>query len=682
MRVGWHLQHFGELPMNAQTMKATSLDGDVQRRSHRSSKEQDMMSLVKYLWLVLAFASCTASALELERPKVQIVDKFNVNVATGQVTHGFDTVSIGGAMGLSHRVSIYANEFSFLHNWGYADKFWSETRYVQLSTLPGAPIPSVFRLSGPTGSADFRVVVNGNPVPEFRNTPPPYSYVPIGDERHSLVSNNDELVWTNPDGTLVKFYRGPNATAGATGLMKEIVYPNGFTISIAVFGMQSVNTNTGFQLKYLYEADHRPMEKADKPHLMNAPPLATSSQSGWMSRNPQHIKGINNAVEYCAPAATTCSLTHAWPTATFGWPAGMPRTMFIGESQATIINAAGAVAKLDYRAYDLAFDEDAHLNPGGAPANTSYTADTWFSPRLIGVTPYGATSRSYEYDYKTLFNFHRAEVSFWVTRAQTAGVIKTARYIDKTIGYSMMQPYNYGSHRNYGIGGGVNHVVLTPQAVAGNTDYINSADTEDGIITFEVSARNVPISFQKITGPSESYEYTRGNLSRINRAGVPYQEAGFPASCTPTTQKICNQPEWIKDANGKITYYEYHAPSGQVSKITSPPDKRSIRPETRFEYTQQTARYFNGGSSKVEGSPIWMKTAERYCINSAYVNGACSWADEVVTRYEYHHDNLLLTGITITDPATGAVRRTCYQYDRYGNQIGVTQPKAGLASCE
>jgi len=29
----------------------------------------------------------------------------------------------------------------------------------------------------------------------------------------------------------------------------------------------------------------------------------------------------------------------------------------------------------------------------------------------------------------------------------------------------------------------------------------------------------------------------------------------------------------------------------------------------------------------------------------------------------------------------GTVRRTCYRYDMYGNQIGVTTPNANLASC-
>ncbi len=80
-----------------------------------------------------------------------------------------------------------------------------------------------------------------------------------------------------------------------------------------------------------------------------------------------------------------------------------------------------------------------------------------------------------------------------------------------------------------------------------------------------------------------------------------------------------------------------------------------------------------------------MKTAEKYCINSAPAGNGCSGGDEVVTTYEYNHDNLLMTGMTVTEPpppaGNGITLRTCFEYDIYGNQIGKTDPKAGLSSC-
>ena len=52
-----------------------------------------------------------------------------------------------------------------------------------------------------------------------------------------------------------------------------------------------------------------------------------------------------------------------------------------------------------------------------------------------------------------------------------------------------------------------------------------------------------------------------------------------------------------------------------------------------------------------------------------------------MTRYEYNHNNLLLTGVTVTDQKTGVTLRTCYQYDIYGNRIGEISPNANLSSC-
>jgi YD repeat-containing protein len=66
-------------------------------------------------------------------------------------------------------------------------------------------------------------------------------------------------------------------------------------------------------------------------------------------------------------------------------------------------------------------------------------------------------------------------------------------------------------------------------------------------------------------------------------------------------------------------------------------------------------------------------------------NGVCTGVnDEVVTRYEYNSDNLFLTGVTVTavdGNNTVITKRTCYQYDQYGNKIGETEPKANLTQC-
>lgn len=624
--------------------------------------------------LVSAFAS--SQAADIERPKVQIVDEFGVNLATGQVTYNMETVSIGGEMGLTHRISVYANELAFNNNRGFSDNMRSVTRYVNLSQQPDYSPKAVLRVSDFTDSADFAVEVNGTRVEQFKSTPPPYTYVPIGDERHELRTNGELLEWTKPDGTLVKFKRKANAAAGDDGLLSEIIYPNGFTITVTPGGM-GIQSNTGFQLKSIYESDTRVMDKPNNPNLVNVHPSLTSQGSGWSDANPKYVKAINMAVEFCPPTQRSCNLTHTWPTATFEWPAGMPRTMYIGESVVSVIDAEGRVTKFRYLAHDLAYNEwGAVVQP--------FEPNRQFSPRLAGITPAGGASEQFQYEFKNVFDYHTTTHGEWVSRSQTAGMIKRAQHIQKLASYSMFQPYMGSSLMNTGGGYVRNALMYGSGAPYGNPDAISSANTKDGQIGFESAARNWPNRFWKSSGPSERYDYTRGNLTKlsywIDGDWVTHLEAGYPEQCTSGTRKYCNQAQWIRDAVGNTTNYTYHPESGQVATITYPPNERGIRPQTRYEYEKKRARYFNGGSTKIEGSPIWLKTAERYCINSAAAGNGCSGGDEVVTRYEYEHDNLLLTGMTVTDP-DGNTRRTCYQYDIYGNRIGVTEPKAGLDRC-
>ncbi len=80
-------------------------------------------------------------AADIEPPKVQLTDKMGVNMLNGQVTHSLPTVSIGGAMGLSHSVSVNANEFNYIAYRGFQDKFYARARNVQLCTSPAACNP-------------------------------------------------------------------------------------------------------------------------------------------------------------------------------------------------------------------------------------------------------------------------------------------------------------------------------------------------------------------------------------------------------------------------------------------------------------------------------------------------------------------------------------------------------------
>ena len=613
------------------------------------------------LWMSL-FASVPILAADIEPPKVQLTDKMGVNMANGQVTHSLNTVSIGGAMGLSHSVSVNANEFNFIGYRGFQDKFYARARNVPHCTSPAACNPmQVMSVHDFSDSATFAYYVGGV-LQQGGSATSGYTYVATSDERHTLEVSGTDLVWTKPDGTVARFYRGTgsNLPASQGGSLTSVVYPNGFTIWVNAGGA-AVNTNTGFQIKHYFEADNRPLDKVAPPNL-NAPLVSSS----WQLINPKYIYAINASVEFCAWTAANCALTRTWPKATFEWPAGMPRTMYIGDSIVKVSDAAGLATTYTFRAYDLAYNDWGQVVSPYVPGRD-------FSPRLKFIAPPGGSANKLTYDYRNIF----ANFIVFDARLQTAGVTKTAVRLGVTAGYDML--FNFqGETQNYG-GGGVTLVHL--QTYFGNPGAIYYADTQEGRVWYEENGRNFVRQFDRIGAPTENYTYaTRSNLTMVTGGGTRLAE--YPATCTPSTRKTCNQPTRTRDKNGNWTDYTYHAASGQVESITSPADKRDIlRPQTRFTYEQKYATYYNSAGSRVQSTQgIWLKTAERYCINSNASGGACTGGDEVVTTFEYNHPNLLLTGTLVSVPG-GAIRRTCYRYDMYGNQIGVTTPNANLASC-
>ena len=85
-----------------------------------------------------------------------------VNMANGQVTHSLSTVSIGGAMGLSHNVSVNANEFDFIGYRGFQDKFYARARNAQICPNPAVCAPSnVMRVYDFEDTMSFAYYVGG-----------------------------------------------------------------------------------------------------------------------------------------------------------------------------------------------------------------------------------------------------------------------------------------------------------------------------------------------------------------------------------------------------------------------------------------------------------------------------------------------------------------------------------------
>lgn len=171
-------------------------------------------------------------------------------------------------------------------------------------------------------------------------------------------------------------------------------------------------------------------------------------------------------------------------------------------------------------------------------------------------------------------------------------------------------------------------------------------------------------------------------------SGLPdiVMTAIYPANCD--NPKTCNKPSSVTDARQNTTSYTYDPSHGGTLTETGP-TVNGVQPVKRYMYAQAYAWLKASGAGYVQAStPVWLRTAERSCRTTATIGNGCAGgaADEIVVGYEYQQgnasrpSNLLLVGRVVT--ADGASLRTCYGYDKEGNRIWETSPRAGLGSCQ
>lgn len=637
------------------------------------------MKKIKFLLLGFSCSALFAGAdlPDLAPPKVQLVDEFGVNVHSGQVQSSLDTVAIGGAMGLSHSISNYTNNFSMTGLRGYQDKFFARGVVTEIDSRYSS-YKNVLRVNDIGGSADFELIVNGVPVNFTGGAVPNYTYRALGDRRHTLEKRSDGVYWTKPDGTIVTFEGTGIDRPDQVGLLRQVKYPNGFTIDVDNQNKR-VTTNTGFALKYIHQYDSADeMMESSKYGISNSTQVPAINALVWSNHNPKYVQAINTSVENCLSSDCVTN----WPKAEFKWPAGMPRAIYLGDSTFKVTDANGGVTEYYFRGYDLAYN--------GTTLYENSTPKVNYSPRLIGIKPAGSNEKVFQYTYKNIFNIQVGNnaglESTWFLLSTDAGQVTSAKRYDQSSGYEIGLTY-YDDIQNLGSG----YVQQVLPKLSQYPGAINQVTTREGRLSYEVSYRNFPVQYSKSFGPTESYGYdARGNMDS-HTVGAITVTASYPTSCDANNFKYCNSPIWKRDGKGNQTDYTYHAASGQVETVTLPANKNGVRAKTRYEYTSLSATYFTASGSTT-GAPIWLKTAEKTCINTVTVGDACAGSgsvtavqDEVITRYEYNTSrNLVLKGMTVTAAdTTGAIvtKRTCYQYDIYGNRIGETQPKANLSSC-
>jgi RHS repeat-associated protein len=512
-----------------------------------------------------------------------------------------------------------------------------------------------------------------NPVVSFQGQSIPFKtvsgvYVPNFPDGSTLSS--DRATFTASDGTVITF-----------------VSDSGITYSDAIGGVglahgTQVTFADGTIWTFTYNiAQHTESGQACDPWGMNCQTWTTSfnigrlssinSSTGYQiklthnSNDPQNIgeffriikaTAINNAVEYCDPAAYTCSLTNTWPQVTYNtWHGG-------------IIEAA--------------------TDPEGRTTNYTYGTG------LTGIKPAGASVNSVTVGY---------DASNRVSSVSASGGTWYYGYPSGTQ-TTVTDPSSQVRTVNYNSNGQITSAIANGQTTGFSYYPAGDPNGPEGTL-------------KQATAPELNYTVYgydgRGNRNLATAYPKPgsgtlpssiVTSAVYPSSCA--NQKTCNKPTSTTDARGKVTDYTYDSTTGQPTSGKSPADASGVRPETRIAYGPVYAWYKNSSGTLVQGpamtlptsisqcrtgsAPSCVGTADENLATIAYPTSGPSNAQPSSVTAKAGNNTLVETTaltynnfsqvLTIDGPLAGTGDTTRLRYDAYGELQGEVAPAPGVES--
>ena len=635
---------------------------------------------------------------KLGEPIYTAVDRKHVNMVNGMISYAIKDVSIGhGNLSLTHTISINANDVLNLdsYNPGYKDKFYGGIRRSLYSkSSNGFSTFEVISVFDHESSYNFEIMTNGE-LKELRD-------IPVSLEK--IDSQTFQL--TKEDGTLVK-YRMQNTIPSTIsqsyapfGYMKEIIRPDGFTITIHKEGhylsspIKSVTTNNGLQLKYIYNVHNRPLEASKQSATNNSNIHANSLE--WSTKHPVKIVALNNAVEICPLLTDTCDISNTWPTAYYNWPDGMPRAFFIGNSVFSVTDYLGRTSVFHHKALSKGFQY------GDSGTNILPNLNDEYFPRIVKISkPNGF---EVTYGYKNYASVEASAPFTWL-EYRDHGILNRATLNSKTTTYAFgpeRTTYGYSQSNMYtSFAIGDTYQGIT-SVVSGYKVHSNTAKISTGPTQIKSWDKNVFLSNDlnnqvekienKLNGVKISYSYdSKGRLEQISKDGV-LTDLSYPSSyCSP---KNCNKPSSISSNYNNFlgvfpeyTYTRYQYASGLPQTTTYPANKHNKIKKVQYTSQSYTARYKNSGG-KIVNSPstINLISSEFFCrASNMSGSNVCENGDKITTTYHYgfgnQSNNLFLIGESVSAEDDPDVYTTCYRYNIYGNRIGVSLPESGITDC-
>lgn len=414
---------------------------------------------------------------------------------------------------------------------------------------------------------------------------------------------------TYPDGTTWDFtYKGQVYCPAEY----DPEFPNCQVPKVSGVRLQSVTSNHGYQMKLSYQSN-----------TLNYQP----DVEAW--NTVVKVQAINNADEYCNPAADSCSLTGNWPYVNY--TNNGIASISVSDASGPMLNSVRSGDQLTVKI--------------GTSSSASMTVNFQSGDTKVASVVNGGVTWNYN------FSDSSTERTTVVT-----GPLSTQRTVVSDLSTKLIK--------------------ADTDALGHTTSYLYDGF---GRVT-------------RITAPEGNYtQFTydaRGNVTetrQVAKAGSGIADivtsAIYPSSCT--NPKTCNQPETTTDAKGNVTNYTY-ASHGGVTAVTAPaPTSGATRPETRFSYASLQAYYKNSsGSIVASAQPITVLASTSACQTSGSCGGG---ADETKTTVNYGPQstgtaNNLLPVSATSGSGNGALAATVSStYDSIGNRFTTDGPLPGNA---
>lgn len=500
------------------------------------------------------------------------------------------------------------------------------------------------------------------------------AYVPRKATSSTLLDlGNNQFLYTAAEGS--QFFIDGNYSAGGSnasgGIIRKIIRPNGMVVNVVwdivskqtpygaipYLRILNVSNSAGYAIKYEYASDD----------VNNGDII-----SGWSTL--KRITGFNRAIENCPETALHCNFINNWPSTSLTWSM---THQYVGY-ELEVANAQGETA--------------------------SYKTDPVF--RVVGFRPTTSSAEQYTWKYCQAVQASQAPPEYRPYFGEPCMISSQGgtKVINDGVKWATREGRQWNYKPQLTIGGCGCYYYNLSSDPSGRTmsisAFTNSAEPE--VLVFTDNRRGKSYSFaQSDTNPlliegvsgeaSTSYKYdSRNNVVELRRTALAGSgdsdlivQASYPPTCSnPVT---CNKPLAVVDANGNTSTADYDQVHGMPT-LLSWPATAGVTKQRRISYVRRSAVYFqNDGNIRASSEGVWLPARESECRTSNWTGSTCAAGsmDEVVTEYDYGPSesisNLLLRGIVVS--ASGQSRRTCFTYDRMGNRISETKPRAGLSVC-